>query len=125
MRTPIHNIAPSGEPTDDEVKNAAKQLGEAIRNMILPKLDAVSNGVARRPAARPPLALPAGGNGIGGERRMANGKTDRGYIAPPGDEEDVGDIMPTRNSRFTPPAANARKPLALKADRGFIAPEGD
>lgn len=141
MRTPIHNIAPGRGPAraqvNDEVSVACRQIAQAIRNAVAPSLDEIGNmitdeyqrcqGLRTNGSAglRKPLVLPADGEGMGGARVMANGRIDRGYIAPPGDEDDVGDIMPARNSKFTPPAADARKPLALKADRGFIAPEGD
>jgi hypothetical protein len=82
---------------DVQIATSPEKLTAAMNAAVKPLLDGLQVNGAGTGRHRPPLAL----------------KADRGFIAPPGDD----DIKVN--------AKGARPPLALKADRAYLAPKGD
>ena len=97
-------LAVNGLIEDFAAATSTEKMTEAMNAAVTPLLARLqTNGSGVRGHYRPPLALPAEGEGFGAEMR-ANGLRDRGYLLPADD--------------------NPRPPLALKAD-GYKLPEGD
>ena len=101
---------------DVEIATSPEKLTEAMNAAVKPLLaNMQANAGGGRGQLRPPRAQPADGGGRRG-RTLANGKRDRGFLAPRDDD----DGRQINNSR-----PDERKPLALKADRAYLAPKGD
>lgn len=92
---------------DVQSATSPEKLSAAFNEALKPLMNGLqTNGSGVRGQFRAPLALPADGEGPGAQT-LANGRRDRGFIAPA--DDDVGDIMPPRvNSKF-----------------GYKLPEGD
>ncbi|AJA10027.1 hypothetical protein SKP52_15745 [Sphingopyxis fribergensis] len=81
---------------DVEVATSPEKLTEAMNAAVKPLLANMQvNAGGARGHYRAPLALPADGEGRGA-RTLANGKRDRGFLAPRDDDDGLGNIMPER-----------------------------
>ena len=81
---------------DVEVAISAEKLTEAMNAAVRPLLaNMQANAGGVRGHFRAPLALPADGEGRGA-CTMANGKRDRGFLAPRDDDDGLGNTMPER-----------------------------
>lgn len=80
---------------DVQIATSPEKLTEAMNAAVKPLLANMGNTGGAPGHFRAPLALPADGEGRGA-RTMANGKRDRGFLAPRDDDDGLGNIMPER-----------------------------